>query len=84
MKLLDPVLLRTQAHLNGAWISADSGATYPVRDPATGAELARVPRLGAAETRRAVDAAAAAQPAWRALLAIRSRWRSPAGRARPG
>jgi len=69
MKLLDPALLRTQAHLNGAWISADSGATYPVRDPATGAELARVPRLGAAETRRAVDAAAAAQPAWRAHTA---------------
>jgi succinate-semialdehyde dehydrogenase/glutarate-semialdehyde dehydrogenase len=69
MKLLDPALLRTQAHLNGTWISADSGASYPVRDPATGAELARVPRLGAAETRRAVDAAAAAQPAWRAHTA---------------
>jgi succinate-semialdehyde dehydrogenase/glutarate-semialdehyde dehydrogenase len=69
MKLLDPALLRTQAHLNGAWISADSGATYAVRDPATGAELARVPRLGAAETRRAVEAAAAAQPGWHAHTA---------------
>jgi len=69
MKLLDPALLCTNAHVAGAWIGADSGATYAVRDPATGAELARVPRLGAAETRRAVDAAAAAQPAWRARTA---------------
>jgi len=69
MKLLDPTLLRTNAHIDGVWISADSGATYAVRDPATGAELARVPRLGATETRRAVDAAAAAQPGWRARTA---------------
>ena len=68
-KLLDPALLRTNAHVAGAWTSADSGATYAVRDPATGEELARVPRLGAAETRRAVEAAAAAQPAWRAHTA---------------
>jgi succinate-semialdehyde dehydrogenase/glutarate-semialdehyde dehydrogenase len=68
-KLLDPALLRTDAHVAGKWIAADSHATYPVRDPATGAELARVPRLGATETRRAVDAAAAAQPAWRAHTA---------------
>ena len=69
MKLLDPTLLRTNAHIAGAWIEADSGATYAVRDPATGAELARVPRLGVAETRRAIDAASAAQPAWRARTA---------------
>ncbi len=69
MKLLDPTLFRTNAHIDGAWISADSGATYAVRDPATGAELARIPRLGATETRRAVAAAAAAQPGWRARTA---------------
>jgi succinate-semialdehyde dehydrogenase/glutarate-semialdehyde dehydrogenase len=69
MKLLDPTLLRTRAHVGGAWIEADAGATYAVRDPASGEELARVPRLGAAETRRAVEAAAAAQPAWRARVA---------------
>ena len=69
MKLLDPTLLRTNAHVGGAWIPADSGASYAVRDPATGAELARVPRLGVAETRRAIDAASAAQPAWRARTA---------------
>jgi succinate-semialdehyde dehydrogenase/glutarate-semialdehyde dehydrogenase len=69
MKLADAALLRDAAFVNGAWIGADSGATYAVRDPATGEELARAPRLGAAETRRAVEAAAAAQPAWRARVA---------------
>ena len=67
--LRDPGLLRTQAFLGGKWSSADSGTTFPVRDPATGAELARVPRCGVAETRRAIEAAAAAQPAWRARTA---------------
>jgi succinate-semialdehyde dehydrogenase/glutarate-semialdehyde dehydrogenase len=69
VKLLDPTLLRTQALAGGRWIDADSGATFAVRDPATGRELARVPRLGAAETRRAIEAAATAQPAWRARTA---------------
>ncbi|HEY8494002.1 MAG TPA: NAD-dependent succinate-semialdehyde dehydrogenase [Myxococcota bacterium] len=67
--LRDPGLLRTQAFLGGKWSDADSGATFPVRDPATGEELARVPRCGVAETRRAIEAAAAAQPAWRARTA---------------
>ena len=69
MKLLDPSLLRTQAWVGGAWIDADARATVAVRDPATGAEIARVPRLGVAETRRAIEAARAAQPAWRARTA---------------
>jgi succinate-semialdehyde dehydrogenase/glutarate-semialdehyde dehydrogenase len=67
--LQDPALLRTQAFLGGKWSDADSGATFPVRDPASGAELAHVARCGAAETRRAIEAAAAAQPAWRARTA---------------
>jgi len=69
MKLLDPALLRTQAFVAGAWIDADSGATAAVTDPATGEEIARVPRLGAVETRRAIEAAQAAQPQWRAKTA---------------
>jgi succinate-semialdehyde dehydrogenase/glutarate-semialdehyde dehydrogenase len=68
-KLLDPSLLRSDAHVGGAWIAADAGATCAVVDPATGETIARVPRLGAAETRRAIEAAAAAQPAWRARTA---------------
>jgi succinate-semialdehyde dehydrogenase/glutarate-semialdehyde dehydrogenase len=67
--LADPALLRSQAFLGGKWSDADSGAGFAVRDPASGAELARVPRCGAAETRRAIEAAAAAQPAWRARTA---------------
>jgi len=63
--LRDPTLLRTQAFLAGKWSDAGAGATFAVRDPASGAELARVPRCGAAETRLAIEAAAAAQPAWR-------------------
>jgi succinate-semialdehyde dehydrogenase / glutarate-semialdehyde dehydrogenase len=69
MKLLDATLLKTSAHVGGAWIEADSRATVAVRDPATGEEIGRVPRLGAAETRRAIEAARAAQPAWRARTA---------------
>jgi succinate-semialdehyde dehydrogenase/glutarate-semialdehyde dehydrogenase len=53
----------------GEWVGADSGATFPVTDPATGETLALVPRQGRAETRRAVAAASAALPEWRALTA---------------
>jgi succinate-semialdehyde dehydrogenase / glutarate-semialdehyde dehydrogenase len=67
MQLRDPALLRDQAYIAGAWCSG--GTTFPVADPATGEVLARVPELGAAETRRAVEAANAAWPAWRALTA---------------
>ncbi|MFN2460472.1 MAG: NAD-dependent succinate-semialdehyde dehydrogenase [Candidatus Velthaea sp.] len=61
-----PVLMKTQAYVGGRWTSADSGATFPVYDPATGETIADVPRCGATETRRAIDAAHAALPAWRA------------------
>jgi succinate-semialdehyde dehydrogenase/glutarate-semialdehyde dehydrogenase len=62
-------LLRTQAWLNGEWVEADSRETFAVTNPATGDELARVPRMGAAETRRALEAAEAAFPVWRARTA---------------
>ena len=61
-------LWRTQAFVGGAWIDADDGATFDVLDPATGHTLCAVPDMGAAEATRAVDAAAAALPAWRAAL----------------
>ncbi|MDP2108539.1 MAG: NAD-dependent succinate-semialdehyde dehydrogenase [Rhodocyclaceae bacterium] len=69
MQLRDPQLLRHQAFIAGAWTAADSGATVAVTNPATGATLASVPDMGATETRRAIDAANAAWPAWRALTA---------------
>lgn len=67
--LRDAGLLRTQALIDGAWVESDSGATYEVRNPATGKLLARVPRMGAVEARRAVEAAVRAWPQWRALTA---------------
>ncbi len=62
---LETDLLRDQAYVDGAWVNADSGATFPVVDPATGATIAEVPRMGAAETRRAIEAAQRALPAWK-------------------
>jgi succinate-semialdehyde dehydrogenase/glutarate-semialdehyde dehydrogenase len=69
MQLRDPELFRQLAFVSGVWAPADSGATVAVRNPATGEPLAAVPDMGAAETRRAIDAANAAWPAWRALTA---------------
>jgi succinate-semialdehyde dehydrogenase / glutarate-semialdehyde dehydrogenase len=62
-------LLRRQAYVDGTWVDADSGATFPVRDPATGETVAEVPRMGAAETRRALEAAERALPVWRGKTA---------------
>ena len=65
MRLEDLNLLRTQCLIGGAWCGAEGGATFPVGNPANGELLAEVPDMGAAETRRAIAAAAAAWPAWR-------------------
>jgi len=69
MKIQDQSLLRSTCFSGGKWITADSGTTFAVRDPATGAVLANVPNCGAAETQRAIAAADAALPAWRELPA---------------
>jgi succinate-semialdehyde dehydrogenase/glutarate-semialdehyde dehydrogenase len=66
LKLKDPTLFRQQCYIDGAWANADSGKTLAIRNPATGATLGTVPSMGAAETRRAIEAANAAWPAWRA------------------
>ena len=65
MDLNDPQLLKNLAYVDGAWCGADSGATFPVTDPAGGAQIAAVPDMGAAETRRAIAAAERAWPGWR-------------------
>jgi succinate-semialdehyde dehydrogenase / glutarate-semialdehyde dehydrogenase len=67
--LQDDRLFRTACYIDGAWCSADSGRTFPVIDPANGDILADVPDMSAAETRRAIDAASAALPGWRAKTA---------------
>jgi len=69
MTAIETDLLRDRAYIDGAWVSADSGATFPVIDPATGETITNVPRLGAAETRRAIEAAQRALPAWKHKLA---------------
>jgi succinate-semialdehyde dehydrogenase/glutarate-semialdehyde dehydrogenase len=65
VSLADPRLLRDQAFVAGRWCDGDDGRTFPVTNPATGELLASVPRMGAAETRRAIEAAADAFPSWR-------------------
>lgn len=60
---------RTQAFVNGTWVDADDGSTFAVHSPSTGAHLADVPDMGRTETRRAIEAASAAWPAWRAMTA---------------
>nr|AGF87246.1 succinic semialdehyde dehydrogenase [uncultured organism] len=69
MNLKDPSLFRTQAYIDGRWADADDGAVLTVRNPADGSVLGTVPKMGATETRRAIEAANAAWPAWRALTA---------------
>jgi succinate-semialdehyde dehydrogenase/glutarate-semialdehyde dehydrogenase len=69
MQLKDPTLLKQQCYVDGGWIDADNNDTLEVTNPADGSFLGTVPRLGAAETRRAIEAAQAASPAWRALTA---------------
>jgi len=65
MKLHDEKLLRQRCYVDGAWIAADGGTTITVRNPATGDSIGTVPRLGAPETRRAIEAAERALPGWR-------------------
>jgi succinate-semialdehyde dehydrogenase/glutarate-semialdehyde dehydrogenase len=80
MQLLkDPKLLRELCFIDGAWVGADSGAALDVKNPATADRLGSIPNMGAAETRRAIAAAAAALPAWKARTAkeravIMRRW----------
>ncbi|MED5459457.1 MAG: NAD-dependent succinate-semialdehyde dehydrogenase [Pseudomonadota bacterium] len=57
------------AYIDGSWVAADSGEQINVLNPATGESVGEMPRLGKAETERAIDAADAALPSWRALTA---------------
>jgi succinate-semialdehyde dehydrogenase/glutarate-semialdehyde dehydrogenase len=67
VSLEDPSLLREQCYVDGAWVDAADGNTIEVNNPATGEIIATVPSLSAEETRRAIEAADAAWPAWRQL-----------------
>ncbi len=65
VSLSDPKLFRQACYIDGAWTDAQSGATLPVDNPATGEVIGTVPKMGAAETRAAIEAADRALPAWR-------------------
>ena len=67
--LNDPSLFKTQAYIGGSWIDADSGDTFDVIDPVDGKVVGTVADLGVDETRRAIEAASEAMPAWSGLTA---------------
>lgn len=64
MQLKNEALFRQQAFINGVWCDADSQETQEVFNPATGEVIGTVPNMGRDETRRAIEAADAAQSAW--------------------
>ncbi|KAM3928730.1 succinate-semialdehyde dehydrogenase, mitochondrial-like isoform 1-T2 [Leptodactylus fuscus] len=66
---LPAALLRSAAYIGGSWLQSSDGATFPVLDPATDTELARVTDCGPGECREAVKAAAGAQQSWREVSA---------------
>jgi succinate-semialdehyde dehydrogenase/glutarate-semialdehyde dehydrogenase len=79
LNLKDPSLLRQQCYINGEWCDANDAGTITVTNPATGEAVGTAPHMGALETKRAIDAANAAWPAWRkttakARAAILRKW----------
>ncbi len=69
LDLKNTALFRNKAYINGEWVGADDGAAFAVTNPADGSVLTDVPDQGVAETRRAIEAADAAWPAWRGKTA---------------
>ena len=69
LNLKDPTLFREACYINGAWVGAGSNGTIDVTNPASGELLGTIPKMGADETRQAIEAANAAYPAWRAKTA---------------
>ncbi|HBS5872723.1 TPA: aldehyde dehydrogenase family protein, partial [Klebsiella aerogenes] len=69
MQLKDATLFRQQALIDGQWRDAQNGDVIAVNNPANGQQLGSVPKMGADETREAIEAANRALPAWHALTA---------------
>jgi len=69
MELRERALFRQHAFVDGAWVDADGRRSYGIHNPATGERIGSVPAMGAAETRRAIDAADSAWAGWRATPA---------------
>ena len=70
MTLKDSSLFRQRCYIDGAWHDADQAETLAVLNPASGEVLGMVPKMGAQETRRAIEAARVALPGWRARTAL--------------
>ncbi len=69
VQLKDPSLFRQQCYIDGKWVDANGGGTLEVKNPANDEVIATIPKMGADETRAAIEAANRAWPAWRALTA---------------
>jgi succinate-semialdehyde dehydrogenase/glutarate-semialdehyde dehydrogenase len=69
LDLKKPELLCERAYIDGAWVEAADGGTFPVTNPADGSLVAKVPQLGVAETKTAIEAASVAWPEWRSKTA---------------
>lgn len=67
MNLSDSKLFRQQCYIDGQWTDADSGETIDVTNPANGDVIGTIPKMGATETRRAIEAAEGAQKEWKKL-----------------
>ena len=65
MNIKDQSLFRQQCYIDGQWVDADSGETLEVNNPSSGSGIGTVPKMGASETERAVDAAELAFQSWR-------------------
>jgi succinate-semialdehyde dehydrogenase/glutarate-semialdehyde dehydrogenase len=65
IEIADKALLKSRAYIDGEWVDSDNGGTVAVGNPATGEVIAEVASCGTAETRRAIEAAGKAMPAWR-------------------
>jgi succinate-semialdehyde dehydrogenase/glutarate-semialdehyde dehydrogenase len=67
--LQDLRLFRQACYIDGTWVEATAGNEIKVDDPSTGEIIGSVPKMGAAQTRQAIEAAARAFPAWRSRTA---------------
>ncbi len=65
LDLQDSSLLKNQAYINGQWVDADNGETLPVMNPATAEVIVNIAKVGATETRRAIEAADVAMQSWK-------------------
>jgi succinate-semialdehyde dehydrogenase/glutarate-semialdehyde dehydrogenase len=69
LALRDSKLFQQLCFIDGSWTGADNDETIDVTNPATGEKIGTIPKMGAGETRRAIEAANRAYPEWRAKTA---------------